>query len=85
MLQSIQYGIGPPTYIYSNKAATFGNGFFHVYASQMSGHDPRRENPNVREVEKKRGKSKKEREEFLCECYEKEFKENNLIRWKQEK
>ena len=82
MLQSIQYGSGPPTYIYSNNATSTSNGFFHVYASQMAGYDSRRENPNVKTMPKKMEKSKEKRDEYIRECYEKEYKENNLIGWK---
>ncbi|MBQ8625820.1 MAG: hypothetical protein IJ419_06650 [Agathobacter sp.] len=82
MLQSIQYGSGPPTYIYSNNVTGMSNGFFHVYASQMSGHDPRRENPNIKSSYKKRENNKEEHADYIRECYEKEYRENHLIGWK---
>ena len=82
MLQSIQYNSGPPTYVYSNNTSGTNSAFFHVYASQMSGHDPRRESPNIKTTVKKREKTTEENEEYLRECYQKEYRERNLIGWK---
>ena len=82
MLQSIQYCSGQPTYVYSNNVSGTSNAFFHVYASQMTGHDPRRERPNVKEQVKKRERTQEENEEYIRECYQKEYKERNGIGWK---
>ena len=82
MLQSIQYSGGPPTYIYSNNPTGTSEGFFHVYASQMAGHDPRREEKHVQSSTKKREKTKEEKEQYLRDSYERGYREQDLIRWK---
>ncbi len=82
MLQSIQYGSGPPTYVYSNNTAGTSSAFFHVYASEMSGYDSKRDNPNVKATQRKQEKSKEKRDEYIHECFEKEYKEINYTRWK---
>ena len=81
MLQSIQYSGGAPTYIYSNNVTNASNGFFHVYASQMTGHDPRRENKQVQSSTKKREKTKEEKEKYLRDSYERGYREQELLRW----
>lgn len=82
MLQSIQYGSGPPTYIYSNNTTGVNSGFFHVFASQMGGYDSRRENQDVKGNYQKRQRTNEEQEEYLRECYQKEYKERQLLPWK---
>lgn len=82
MLQSIQYGSGPPTYIYSNNATGASYGFFQVFATQMGGYDSRRENQDVRTNPQKREKTKEEQEEYVRECYQREYRERQLIGWK---
>lgn len=83
MLQNIQYGGGPSVYAYSGSTTTStNNAMFHVFASQMSGYDSRREKNDSRVSEGKVKKSDEEHEDFLRECYQREYRENNLIRWK---
>ncbi|MBE5887603.1 MAG: hypothetical protein E7283_02065 [Lachnospiraceae bacterium] len=81
MLQSIQYSGGVPTYIYSNNAASASNGFFHVYASQMAGHDPQRKKEEVKSTAKKREKTNEEKEKYLRDSYERGYREQELLRW----
>lgn len=81
MLQSIQYGSGPPTYIYSNNATGASSGFFHVFATQMGGYDSRRENHDVRTNTHKREKTQEEQEEYVRECYQREYRERQLPKW----
>ena len=81
MLQSIQYSGGPPTYIYSNNATNASNGFFHVYASQMTRQDPRREKQEVKQATKKREKTNEEKEKYLRDSYERGYREQELLRW----
>lgn len=95
MLQSIQYGSGPPTYVYSNNAVGASNSFFHVFASQMSGYDPRREKKANRQLIKREEKAEPLQEaeqnwtkaiiveESPQEAYQKEYGKRELFLWKQ--
>ena len=81
MLQSIQYSGGVPTYVYSNNAAGSNNGFFHVYASQMAGHDPQRKKEEVKPTAKKREKTNEEKERYLHDTYERGYRGQELLKW----
>lgn len=78
MLQSIQYGSGPPLYVYSNKSTGWNNGAFQVFASRMVGEEKKREQPPL----KRERKTNQEKEQDLLDCYEKEYREREKIRWK---
>ena len=81
MLQSIQYSGGVPTYVYSNNAANGTNGFLHVYASQMTGHDPLRKKEEVKSTAKKREKTNEEKERYLRDTYERGYRGQELLKW----
>lgn len=81
MLQSIQYGNGVPTYIYSNNPTSGNNGYMHVYASQMTADDKRREEQNVKKTKKKREKTLEEKEKYLRDSYERGYREQDLAKW----
>ena len=100
MLQSIEYGMGPPTYIYSNKTSRMTEGIFHVYASQLNDRKSKRnesrprsrlkkfeEDEQIEQIEQfeqfeSLEQSQEEKERYIQECYQKEYKEKNLISWK---
>ena len=81
MLQSIQYTGGVPTYVYSNNATGSNNGFFHVYASQMTGHDTQRKKEEVKSTAKKREKTNEEKERYLRDTYERGYRGQELLKW----
>ena len=95
MLQSIQYvGSGPPTYVYSNKAAGARGEYYHVLAAETRGYDSRRERreKQLRAVEHEVDSENAEVEEFkvledktqnLQEIYKKEYGRRESFLWKQ--
>lgn len=78
MLQSIQHGIGPPKYIYSEDVSGSSgaeHAFFRVLAGQMKGYDARDERPNQRYgqfTHAKKVEDNTEKESYLMNYYEKE-------------
>ena len=82
MLQSIvQYGSGPPTYIYSPNEVTASNSFFHVFAAEMSGYDSKRQEAEAHYNYQQKPKVR-ESEEKLLEYYQREFKVRGINSWK---
>lgn len=96
MLQSIQFnGSGPPTYVYSQKAAGASGEYYHVFAAETRGYDERRErrHGNSAVVEQEEGKENKEHPEYkvldnrskesLQDVYQKEYGKRESFLWKQ--
>ena len=82
MLQRIiQYGSGPPTYIYSQNEVTASNSFFHVFAAEMSGYESQREDSQTHHIYQQKPKARVS-EEQLMEYYEREFKVRGINKWK---
>lgn len=91
MLQSIQYvGSGPATYVYSKKAVGTSGEYYHVFATETSGYDNKRDRKNERQISfaEKLAKEKAELEEFniaesksqdLQDVYQSEFGRSTLF------
>lgn len=96
MLQSIQFnGSGPPTYVYSQKAAGASGEYYHVFAAETRGYDERRERrnrhgaiaPNEAEKEPSEHEEFKvldsSKKESLQDVYQKEYGKRESFLWKQ--
>ena len=95
MLQSIQYiGSGPPTYVYSENAASASNMFFRVFAPETSGYRSQQEKKEEKDnkIRRKEESEPKEEElrvpetrhsENLQEVYQKEYGRRESFLWKQ--
>ena len=96
MLQSIQYvGSGPPTYVYSKKAAGASNEFYHVFATETRGYRGKKEerHTGTNLVKKVFNNETQEQEEFvvtnntqpetLQDAYQKEYGRRESFLWKQ--
>ena len=95
MLQSIQFlGSGPPTYVYSQKAAGASYEFYHVFATETRGYDGRKEERErkAKLLKKETKEEHKEPETFglvmnekersVQEVYEKEYRRRESFLWK---
>lgn len=96
MLQSIQFnGSGPPTYVYSQKAAGASGEYYHVFAAETRGYDERRERKRghsavEKDVGEKEGAEQVEfkvldnrAKESLQDVYQKEYGKRDSFLWKQ--
>ena len=95
MLQSIQYvGSGPPTYVYSQKAAGASNEYYHVFATETRGYDGRKERREKdgrifkRELEKETAELEEykvldNKTQDIQEVYQREYGRRESFLWKQ--